>query len=113
VLQKYFSHPSSVSYLFRNFTHKTETLGHRKASEGGGGGGGTSKITKPPGQIIMIDQSEILSISQILFITLFFFSAHPGHCCVVDQQPVCAITVEPKTIFLIQTVIFWGFFVIE
>jgi hypothetical protein len=31
--------------------------------------------SKPPGQIIMIDQSEILSRSQVQFITLFFGGA--------------------------------------
>jgi hypothetical protein len=113
VLQKYFSHPSSVSYLFRNFTHKTETLGHRKASEGGSGGR-TSKIPKPPGQIIMIDQSEILSISQILFITLFFFLHIQGTAPASLTSSQCAqLRLSRKTIFLIRTVIFWGFFVIE
>jgi len=81
-----------------------------KQVRGGGGGEGTSKIPKPPGQIIMIDQSEILSISQILFITLFFSSAHPGHCCCVIDQPVCAITVEPKNDFLDSKSSYFGDF---
>jgi hypothetical protein len=40
--------------------------------------------SKPPGPIIMIDQSEILSRSQVQFITLFFGGAQL--CCTFYQQ---------------------------
>ncbi len=43
--------------------------------------------TKPPGPVIMIDQSEILSCSQARFITLFFGGAH---LCCAFYQPATA-----------------------
>jgi hypothetical protein len=52
-LQKSFSHPSLVIYFFA-----------------GTANWGTTN-SKPPGPIIMMTQSETLSSSQILFITLF------------------------------------------
>jgi hypothetical protein len=55
--------------LFSNPTHKTET--------GTGNMLGTSN-SKPPGPILMIGQSETLSSSQIVFITLF--CAGTQHC---------------------------------
>jgi hypothetical protein len=59
-LQKYFLHPSLVLYFFGNPTHKTETWTANRW--------GTTN-SKPPGQIIMIGQSEMLMSNQI---TLFY-----------------------------------------
>jgi hypothetical protein len=44
----------------------------------------TTTINKPPGPITMIDQSEILSRSQVQLITLYFGSAQL--CCDFYQQ---------------------------
>jgi hypothetical protein len=41
--------------------------------------------SEPPGPIIMIDQSEILSRSQVQFITLFFFG--DAQLCCAFYQP--------------------------
>ncbi len=63
-LQKYSSHPSLYRYLlFCNPIDKTETGTANKW--------GTTN-SKPPGRISMMGQSETLTRSQIIFITLFF-----------------------------------------
>jgi hypothetical protein len=69
--QKCFSHPSLVIYFFATPTHKSETGTAAK------GWGGLTTNGKPTGPIIMIDRSETLTGSQIIFITytLSFFSA--------------------------------------
>jgi hypothetical protein len=72
-LQKYFSHPSSDIHFF-NPIHKTKT--------GTANRWGTTN-SKPQGPIIMMGQSEILSSSHIIFITLF--SASTQHCCAFNQ----------------------------
>jgi hypothetical protein len=62
VLQKCFSHPSLVISFFSNPSHKI-TAGIANRWE--------TTNSKPPGRIIMIDQSETWSSSEIIFITLF------------------------------------------
>jgi hypothetical protein len=61
-LQKYFSHPSLVIYFFSNPTHKTK-IGTATRWE--------TTNSKPHGPIIMIGQSETMSSSQIISITVF------------------------------------------
>jgi len=58
---------------------------------------GTTK-SKPPGPVIMIDQSEILSRSQVQFITLFFGGAQL--CCVFHHPRQAARLWCRKTNFL-------------
>ncbi len=59
---------SKFSYvLFCNLTNKTETWRENRW--------GTTN-NKPPGPIIMLGQSETMSSSQIIFITLFFSEVH-------------------------------------
>jgi hypothetical protein len=60
-LQKYFSHASLVIYFLETPTHETEI---RTASKLVGELPG--KHSKPPGTIITLGQSEILSSSQII-----------------------------------------------
>jgi hypothetical protein len=62
IMPKKNSHPRLVIYLFCNPTHKTET--------GTPNRWGTTN-SEPPEPIIPMGQSEILSSSQIIFITLF------------------------------------------
>jgi hypothetical protein len=68
-LQKYFSHPSLVIYLFATPPMNLK-LGQQIR-------GGTTN-SKPPGPIIMMGRSETVTSSQIIFITLFSAGAH---CC--------------------------------
>jgi len=70
-LKNYFSHPSFSFFTF--FFFPTPPIKLKL------GGGGETTNSKPPGPIIMIDQSEILSRSHIKFITLF--SASAENCC--------------------------------
>jgi hypothetical protein len=61
-LHKYFLHPRLVIYVFSIPTHKTETgTANRRGANN----------SKSPGPIITMGQSEALSSSQIIFITLF------------------------------------------
>jgi len=55
--------------------------------------------SKPLGPIIMIDQSEILSCSQVQFITLFFFGG-AQLCCTFHQPRQAARIWCRKTNFL-------------
>jgi hypothetical protein len=65
-MQKCFSHPSFGYFLFfQPRTHKNWNWDSKI-------GGGTSN-SKPPGPISMMGQSEILSSSQVISITLFSF----------------------------------------
>jgi len=83
ILQKYFSHPSLVIYIFlTNLAHKTNS--------------------KPSGLIIMMGQSETLSSSsQIQFITLFFSArVHTPLLCLLlpaIYRTLCN-SAEPKPI---------------
>jgi hypothetical protein len=77
-LQKCFSHPSLVIYSFAT-PPITLKLGQQI------GGGGTTN-SKPPGPIIMMGQSETLTSSQILFITLFSVAASK-----LPATAICAI----------------------
>jgi len=72
--------------FFGNPTNKTETAY-------------TWGITnsKPPGPIIMIDQLEILSLSQVQFITLVFGGAQL--CCAFHQPRLAARIWCQKTNF--------------
>ncbi len=93
---------SKFSYvLFSNPTHKTETQTTKRW--------GTTNDSKPPGSIIMTDQSETLSISQIIFITLF--SAGTQSCCALYQPHHSVQLCGTKTIFLSQTGTCWIFFI--
>jgi len=66
---------SEFSYLlFCNPTHKTKT---------GTANRWEATSSKPPGPVIMMGQSESVSTSQIIFITLFFGGAHS--CCALHQ----------------------------
>ncbi len=67
---------------------------------------GTSN-SKPPGQIIMMGQSETLSSNQIIFITLF--PASVQRCCAVQKPRQCAQFRKAKTNFLSQTGMCWMF----
>ncbi len=76
--QKYFSHPTLVIYVWQSHPVKMK-LGQQI-------GAGTTN-SKPHGPTIMIDQSETLSSSQIIFSTLFsatctavFASPFTSHC---------------------------------
>jgi hypothetical protein len=62
---------SNFSYFFGNPANKTET--------GTAYTWGTTN-SKPPGPIIVINKSEILSRSQVQFITLFFLGG-AQLCC--------------------------------
>jgi hypothetical protein len=86
-LQKYFSHPSLVIYFFATPPQKTE-LGTANRR-------GTTN-SKPPGPIIMIGQSEILSSSQIIFITLFSAGAQPWCAFYLATGNLCHYA-EPKS----------------
>jgi hypothetical protein len=71
-LPKYFSHPSfSLCTLFANPTDRTETGDSKEVR-------GLLIANHLDQSFIMIDQLEILSRSQIIFITLFSASAQPG-----------------------------------
>ncbi len=74
--------------LFCNPTHKTGT--------GTANRWGTTN-SEPPGPIIMIGESETLTSSQILFITLFSAGAH--RCGAVYQPPHPVQLCCAKTIF--------------
>jgi hypothetical protein len=63
----------------------TSNLSYIKLKLGQQIGGGTSN-SKPLGPIIMMSQSETLSSSEILFITLFSADAHS--CCCGFHQPM-------------------------
>jgi hypothetical protein len=92
-LQKYFSHPSLVIHCFA-----TPSIKLKPVQQMGGG----STNSKPPGPIIMMDRSETLSSSQIIFITLFSAGAQrhlPAHSKLCN----CA---EPKPFYLSQTSMF-------
>jgi hypothetical protein len=86
-LQKYFSHPSLVIYFFATPPKKTEL--------GTANRWGTTN-SKPPGLIIMIGQSETLSSSQIIFITLFSPGAQPWCACYLATGNLCHYA-EPKS----------------
>jgi hypothetical protein len=90
VLQKYFSHPSLVSYLFRNFTNKTET-GTQQNKWGGGELLVNTKTTWTNHYDRPIRNTE--HQSDPIYYTLFFCTSHPGHCCVIDQL-ACAHSVQ-------------------
>jgi hypothetical protein len=75
-LHKYFPHPSWGLILFCNPTQKTET---RTANRLG------TTNSKPPGPIIMMDQSETPTTSQIIFIRLFSVGAQ--RVCAFYQPP--------------------------
>ncbi len=72
-LDKYFSHPSLVIYFFA-----TPPIILKLGQQ-------ISTNSNPPGPIIMIDQSETLISSEIVFIALF--SAGAQRCCVFYQAP--------------------------
>jgi hypothetical protein len=57
--------------------------------------------SKPPGPIIMIDQSEILNRCQIIFITLF--SACIQHCCSFHQAPQCVRAIMMPNIMVLTS----------
>jgi hypothetical protein len=69
---------SKFSLFFGNPTNKTAT---RTAN------------SKPPGPIIMIDQSEIPSCSQVQFITLFFGGAQL-YCAILPPTASCTNLVK-------------------
>jgi hypothetical protein len=64
-LHKYFSHPSLVIHFFSTPLMKLK-LGQGTAKRWG------TTISKPPGRISMMGESETLSNSQIILITLFY-----------------------------------------
>ncbi len=91
---------SKLSYvLFCSPTHKTKTRTSKRW--------GTTN-SKPPRPIIMMGQSETVSSSQILFITLFF--AGTQRCCAIYQPQQHAQLCGAKSISLNQTGIPWIFF---
>jgi hypothetical protein len=71
-MQQYFAHASFSYLLFCNPSRITTEAGTEK--KGGRGGGTTNR------EIIMIDQSEILSSSQITFIHSFLCGFTPSLC---------------------------------
>ncbi len=68
--------------------------------------------SKPPGRIVMMGQSEILSSSHIVFITLFSPS-EKRYCAFHQPPPTLCNYAEDKTIFLSQTSNFGLFFFIQ
>jgi hypothetical protein len=89
---------SKFSYLlFCNPTHQTET--------GTANRWGTTS-SKPPGPIIMMGESETVTRSQIIYITLFSVV-----CCAFYTPPHTVQLCWAKTVFLSQTSTFWVFFI--
>jgi hypothetical protein len=68
-LHKYFSHPSLVIYFFLQSLSRPPI--ELKLTETGTANRWGITNSKAPEPIIMMSQSEILSSSQIIFITLF------------------------------------------
>jgi hypothetical protein len=66
-LQKYFSHPSLIIHYLATSTHNKLKL-YRDGKYVG------NTNSKPPGRIIMIDQSKTGNSSQIIFISHFSLS---------------------------------------
>jgi hypothetical protein len=93
---------SKFSYLlfFSNPTHQTRTWTANRWE---------TTNSKPPGQIIMIDQSEIESDSQIISITLFSDKAGVSLWCpqLTGLSKVC----RTKIFWLSQAHVFWLFFI--
>jgi len=67
--------------------------------------------SKPHGPMIMMGQSETLSSSYIIFITLISAGAQQQRCWVFYQRCQPAQLCWAKTIFLSQTGIWWIFFI--
>ncbi len=100
-MQKYFSHPRLGFFFFAAPPIKLK-LGHHI-------GGGLLPNSKPSGPIIMMGQSETLSSSQIIFITLFSAGKHwavpvTSHC------KVCTFA-EPKPFSWSKPAFFLLFFI--
>jgi hypothetical protein len=79
-LQKYFSHPNLVLYFFCNPTHKTET---------GTANRWETTSSKPPGPIIMINQSETVTRSLFVVAVPFTSRQTPPHtlCNYAEPKP--------------------------
>jgi hypothetical protein len=98
--KKYFSHSSLVIYFFPTPLMKLEL-------QIGPGILIPNHVGKPDSTI---GQQEILSTSQIIFITLFCACAQ-CFCCAFDQSQQTVELCWATTIFLSQTHLFWLFFI--
>jgi hypothetical protein len=77
--QTYFSHPSLIIYLFAAPPIKGKLVQQMD--------GGLTTNSKSLGRIIMMGQSETLSSSQIISITLFFTEVHSVAAAHFIRQP--------------------------